>query len=103
MRFESHDPNEGRKMTDAKAVRSKLRRELETLRAVREELDLQATRARAEAHPPPWAELDSELNLAQEEIDRLDEHSEHAFRDLERTRVRLDRMNAHFEELRRRR
>jgi hypothetical protein len=90
-------------MTDAKAVQSKLQREFDALRAIREELDLQATRARAEGHPPPWAELDSDLNLAQEEIDRLDTQSEHAFRDLERTtRIRLDRLNAHFEQLRRR-
>lgn len=85
-------------MADAKSLQADLQRELDTLRMLREELDLHDTLARAEGRGP--SELERELDLAQEEIDRLDAHSEHAFRSIDAARSRLDLVRRKFERLR---
>ena len=86
------DSTEEKPMTDLKKLKSQLQSELDVLRSAREQLDLQLTLARAESRNT-CAELERELTLAQEEIDRIDEHSQHAFRDVEQiARARLDRI-----------
>lgn len=85
-------------MTDAKSLKVGLQRELDALRMLREELDLHDTLARAEARGS--SELERDLELAQEEIDRLDAHSEHAFRSIDVARRRLDVVRRRFERLR---
>ena len=86
-------------MTDAKTLTTRLQRELDALRAMREAVDLRDTLARAEGR---GARLDQELALAQEEIDRIGEHASHAFRDLEHaSRARLLRIREEYDRLRR--
>lgn len=85
-------------MADARALKAELQRELDTLRMLREELDLHDTLARAEGRGS--SELVRELELAQEEIDRLDAHSEHAFRGIDVARSRLEVVRRKFERLR---
>lgn len=88
-------------MTDAKSLKTKLQRELDALRAMREALDLRETLARAEGRGSA-AQLDQELALAQQEIDRISEQSSHAFRDIEQaSRVRLSRIQDEYDRIRR--
>jgi hypothetical protein len=88
-------------MTDANTLKTKLQRELDALRAMREELDLRDTLARAEGRGS-WARLEQQLLLAQEEIDRISEQSEHAFRDIElASRARLKQIKHGYDRIRR--
>jgi hypothetical protein len=88
-------------MSDAKMLKHKLQRELDLVRAMREEVDLQATLARAEARTS-WAHLDQRLQLAQEEIDRIDEHAARPFHAIEEdSRALIDEIKHGYERLRR--
>ena len=88
-------------MTDAKTLKAKLQRDLDALRALREQLDLRDTLARAEGRGSV-ARLEQELALAQQEIDRIGEQSSHAFRDIEQaSRARLDRIRDEYDRIRR--
>jgi predicted nucleic acid-binding Zn-ribbon protein len=90
-------------MSDAKTVKAKLQAELDLVRAVREQVDLQSTLARAEARSS-WDQLEQRLQLAQEEIDRIDEHAARPFHAIEEgSRALIDDIKHGYERLRRRR
>jgi transposase len=89
-------------MSDAKTLKIKLQHELELVRAMREEVDLQSTLARAEARGS-WAQLEQRLQRAQEEIDRIDEHAGRPFHAIEEdSRALLDEIKHGYERLRHR-
>ena len=88
-------------MSDTKMLKTKLQRELDLVRAMREEVDLQATLAHAEARSS-WARLDQRLQLAQEEIDRIDEHAGRPFHAIEEaSRALIDEIKHGYERLHR--
>jgi predicted nucleic acid-binding Zn-ribbon protein len=87
-------------MTDAKTLKNKLQEELVRVRAIREELDLESTLARAEARSS-WCQLEERLKLAQEEIDRIGGPASRPFHAIEEdSRALIDEVRHGYERLR---
>ena len=78
-----------------------LRREVELLRELREELDLKRTLARAEARAE-WQELEDRFLIAQEELSRLGHDSKDDGLVLDRASRELEEVRGGYERLRRR-
>jgi hypothetical protein len=70
-------------MTDAtNELKAALRKDLDTLRSVRDELCVQANLAKAEARTE-WTRLESRFQLLQEELGRVQNHSKGAVHEIE--------------------
>jgi transposase len=78
-----------------------LRREVELLRELREELDLKRTLARAEARAD-WEDLEGRFQLAQEEIARLGHGAREDALVLDRASHELQEIRRGYERLRQR-
>ncbi len=88
-------------MSDSKLLKTKLQRELDLVRAMREEVDLESTLSRAEARSS-WDQLERRLQLAQEEIDRIGDHAARPFHAIEEdSRALIDEIKHGYERLRR--
>jgi hypothetical protein len=89
-------------MSDAKTVKAKLQTELDRVRAVREQVDLNSTLARVEGRSA-WDQLEQRLQRAQEEVDRIDEHASRPFHAIEEdSRALIDEIKHGYERLRHR-
>lgn len=85
--------------TDDKERLATLRREIELIRELREELDLKGTLLRTGARAA-WEDLDSRFQAAQEEVERLGDHRA-VGRDFDRTAHTLFEIRHGYEHVRR--
>jgi hypothetical protein len=77
-----------------------LRREVELLRELREEVDLKRTLARAQGRAE-WQQLEGRFMLAQEELSRLGHDAKDAGLVLERASRELEEVRRGYERMRR--
>jgi chromosome segregation ATPase len=88
-------------MTDAtNELKAALRKDLDSLRSLRDELCVQATLAKAEAHAE-WSRLEGRFELLQEELGRVQNHSKSALQEIETNLgVLVDELKRGYERIR---
>jgi hypothetical protein len=88
-------------MTDAtNELKAALRKDLDSLRSLRDELCVQATLAKAEARTE-WSRLEGRFELLQEELGRVQNHSKSALQEIETNLgVLVDELKRGYERIR---
>lgn len=88
-------------MIDAEKLKTNIKQELETLRALREELRLKVSLAKADVRSD-WSRLETRFELAQEELRRTQEHGKTALHEIETNlRTLIDELKRGYEAVRR--
>jgi|WetSurMetagenome_2_1015567.scaffolds.fasta_scaffold1025972_2 hypothetical protein len=89
-------------MSDAtNELKAALRKDLDALRSLRDELRVQATLAKAEAHTE-WTRLESRFELLQEELGRVQNHSKGTLQEIEgKIGVLVDELKRGYDSIRR--
>jgi transposase len=88
-------------MIDTDKLKANIKRDLELLHTLREELRLQATLAKADVKSE-WAALEARFELAQEEWKRAQGHSKTAMQEIETNlQTMIEELKRSYEALRR--